>query len=152
MYKTLLPLLLFFNFALFSQAPLSPVTWTIYYQDLPGNEGVISFKALIEPGWHIYSQRPTDVGPIPTSFSITPNANFELIGKVEETDAHEEFVAAFDAKVFILEKEAVFKQKIRRKNAGGYTILTSLEYMTCNDKQCLPPKVVELPVTVKAKK
>lgn len=152
MHKIVLSLFLLLNIVGFSQAPLSPVSWTASYTDLPNNEGIITFKAKIDPKWHIYSQRPTDAGPIPTSFSITPNANFELIGKVVETDAHEEFVAAFDAKVFVFEKEAVFKQKIKRKGTAGFTIATSLEYMTCNDRQCLPPKTIELLITVPGKK
>ena len=152
MHKILLPLLLFFTITVSSQTQLTPVTWTATYLDKSNNEGEITFKAKIDPKWHIYSQRPTDAGPIPTSFSITPNANFELIGKVEETNAHEEFVAAFDAKVFVFETEAVFKQKIKRKNKTGFVVKLSLEYMTCNDKQCLPPKTIELTVTVPAKK
>lgn len=147
-----LSLFLVLSLVVFSQAQLSPVSWSVSYADLPNNEGELTFKAKIDPKWHIYSQRPTDAGPIPTSFSITPNAGFELIGKVQEADAHEEFVAAFDAKVFIFEKEALFKQKIKRKSTAGSTISASVEYMTCNDRQCLPPKTVDLSTTVPAKK
>lgn len=140
------------NLVVFAQAPLSPVSWSVSYSDLPNNEGEITFKAKIDPKWHIYSQRPTDAGPIPTSFSITPGTGFELVGNVQENDAHEEFVAAFDAKVFIFEKEAVFKQKIKRKSTAGSKLNASVEYMTCNDRQCLPPKTVDLSVDVPAKK
>ncbi len=147
-----LSLFLALNLVVFSQAPLTPVSWSVSYTDLPNNEGEIIFKAKIDPKWHIYSQRPTDAGPIPTSFSITPAPGFELLGKVQENDAHEEFVAAFDAKVFIFEKEAVFRQKIKRKSTAWSKINASVEYMTCNDRQCLPPKTVDLSVDVPAKK
>lgn len=152
MRHLLLSLFLVINLVVFAQAPLSPVSWSVSYSDLPNNEGEITFKAKIDPKWHIYSQRPTDAGPIPTSFNITAGAGFELTGKVQENDAHEEFVAAFDAKVFIFEKEAVFKQKIKRKSTAGFKISASVEYMTCNDRQCLPPKTVDLGVDVPAKK
>lgn len=147
-----LSLFLLVNLITFSQTQLNPVSWSVSYTDLPDNEGEIVFKAKIDPKWHIYSQRPTDAGPIPTSFSISPPAGIELLGHVQENDAHEEFVAAFDAKVFIFEKEAVFKQKIKRKTTAGATISAAVEYMTCNDRQCLPPKTVDLTVTVPAKK
>lgn len=147
-----LSLFLVLNLVMLSQAPLSPVSWSVSYTDLPNNEGEIVFKAKIDPKWHIYSQRPTDAGPIPTSFNITPGTGFELVGKVQENDAHEEFVAAFDAKVFIFEKEAVFKQKVKRKSTAGAKLSASVEYMTCNDRQCLPPKTVDLSVDVPAKK
>lgn len=156
-----LSLFLVVNLVVFSQAPLSPVSWSVTYEALPNDEGVITFKAKMDPNWHIYSQRPTDAGPIPTSFSITPGTGFELVGNVEETGAHEEFVPAFEAKVYIFEKEAVFKQKIKRigagkaKDASGYKyqflIQSYVEYMTCNDRQCLPPKTVDLLVTVPGK-
>lgn len=147
-----LSLFLLLNLAVFSQAPLSPVSWSVSYTDLPNNEGELVFKAKIDPKWHIYSQRPTDAGPIPTSFSITPGAGIELVGKVQENDAHEEFVAAFDAKVFIFEKEAVFKQKVKRKTKAGAKISATVEYMTCNDRQCLPPKIVDLSTDIPARK
>jgi DsbC/DsbD-like thiol-disulfide interchange protein len=147
-----LSLFLVLNLVMLSQAPLSPVSWSVSYTDLPNNEGEIVFKAKIDPKWHIYSQRPTDAGPIPTSFNIIPGTGFELVGKVQENDAHEEFVAAFDAKVFIFEKEAVFKQKVKRKSTAGAKLSASVEYMTCNDRQCLPPKTVDLSVDIPAKK
>ncbi len=136
------------NFCSFSQIPLNPVIWKATYIDLPNGEGELSFTANIENKWHIYSQRPTDAGPIPTSFSITPSNDFLLVDKVQEENAHEEFVKAFDAKVFVFEKQAVFKQKIKRRNTKSYIIKTSLEFMTCNDAMCLPPKTVAFDIIV----
>lgn len=132
----------------FSQNALNPVSWSVNYVQLSKTEGEIVFTAKIDNKWHIYSQRPTDAGPIPTTFSISSNTNFELIGIVEEKDAHEEYVAAFDAKVFVFANEAVFKQKIKRKSNQTFDITVSVEYMTCNDMQCLPPKTVNIPVNI----
>lgn len=132
----------------FSQNSLKPVSWSVSYVEKNSTEGEIVYKAIIEKKWHIYSQRPTDVGPIPTSFSVTPTQNFEVVGKTEEMEAHEEFVAAFDAKVFVFSGEAVFKQKVKRKNSKAFTINTSLEFMTCNDVQCLPPSTLNFTVIV----
>lgn len=148
MKKMLLVLFSLFTVLGFSQTPLKPVVWHVTYAEKSSTEGEIIFSATIEKKWHIYSQRPTDVGPIPTSFTIAPNANFELKGKVEEEDAHEEFVAAFDAKVFVFSGTAVFKQKVIRKNNKSFTVNTSLEFMTCNDVQCLPPTTLDFIVTI----
>lgn len=132
----------------FAQTPLKPVTWNAIYVPKTATEGEVVFTATIDKKWHIYSQRPTDVGPIPTSFTLVPSADFELIGNVEEEQAHEEYVAAFEAKVFVFSGKAVFKQKIKLKNQKGFTANTSLEFMTCNDVQCLPPAIVELSVSI----
>ncbi len=138
----------FFSLFSVSQNSLKPVTWDVEYREISKSDGELVFTAHIEPKWHIYSQRPTDLGPIPTSFTVTPNSNYELIGKVEEMEAHEEFVAAFDAKVFVFSGKAVFKQRIKRKTTNNFIIDTQLEFMTCNDAQCLPPVLVKNTVKV----
>ena len=147
--KTLfLSFFLILNLVGFSQIPLNPVTWKATYTALPNNEGEVTFTAIIEKKWHIYSQRATDAGPIPTSFSVTPSKDYIALGKVQEENAHEEYVKAFEAKVFVFENQAIFKQKIKRTNKKAFIIKASLEFMTCNDSQCLPPKTVTFDVTV----
>lgn len=131
----------------FSQAQ-NPVTWKASYRSVSATEGEIIISAVIEKGWHTYSQRPTTDGPIPTSFSFTPTKQFELSGKTEESEAHEEFVKAFEAKIFIFSGKAEFKQKIKIKAKGGFTIPFKVEYMSCNDMMCLPPKTIDLSVKV----
>jgi DsbC/DsbD-like thiol-disulfide interchange protein len=130
------------------QPPLDPIKWNVVYSPLPSLEGEIIITATIENKWHIYSQRPSDAGAIPTSFTITPNSKITLIGKVEETNAHEIFDKAFDAKVYTFEKEAIFTQKIKRNSKETIIVKITLEYMTCNDMQCLPPKLVDLIITI----
>jgi hypothetical protein len=147
--KTLfLSFFLILNLVCFSQIPLNPVTWKATYTDLPNGEGELTFTATIEKKWHIYSQRPTDAGPIPTSFSVTPSKDYTAIGNVKEENAHEEYVKAFEAKVFVFENQAVFKQKIKRTNKKAFIIKASLEFMTCNDAQCLPPKTITFDITI----
>ena len=150
MKKLILAFCLFFAALGYSQTPLKPVTWNVVYIEKSATEGEIVFTATIEKKWHIYSQRPTDVGPIPTSFTVAPNAGFELIGKVDEGQAHEEYVAAFDAKVFVFSEKAMFKQKIKLKNTNKINTICSLEFMTCNDVQCLPPTTLDFEVTIPA--
>lgn len=148
MKNLFLILLSLFTVTGFAQTPLKPVTWNVVYIPTSATEGEIQYTATIEKKWHIYSQRPTDVGPIPTSFSVTTSADFDLVGKAEEGEAHEEYVAAFEAKVFVFSEKATFKQKIKLKNQKSFTIKTSLEFMTCNDIQCLPPTILEFTVLV----
>lgn len=147
-----LSILLAISIRVNAQNTINPVTWVANYVAKNATEGELVFTATIEKKWHIYSQRPTDAGPIPTSFTIKPTTNFELTGKVEETNAHEEYVPAFEAKVFVFEETAVFKQKIKLKTKTNFIVNASLEFMTCNDKQCLPPKIVELVIAVNPSK
>lgn len=151
MKKLNLLLILFIPFLGFAQT-LNPVKWEAKFTQLTEITGEIVITAKIDKGWHIYSQRPTDVGPIPTSFVFAPGSNFELVGKTNESNAKEEYVKAFEAKVWIFDEKAVFTQNIKIKNTKGFNSTLKLEFMTCNDIQCLPPKTIDLQITVPAKK
>lgn len=152
MKKILLILSFFVSFLGFSQAP-NPVKWEASYSPINSDEGEIVIIAKIDKGWHIYSQNISpDAGPIPTSFNYTPGANFEIVGKTIEGNAHEVFDKAFDTKLLIFDDKAEFKQKIKIKNSKGFVTIVKLEFMTCNDMQCLPPKTIELTVNIAPKK
>lgn len=152
MKKIFILLSFFATFLGFSQAP-SPVKWEASYLSINADEGEIIIVAKIDKGWHIYSQNiAPDAGPIPTSFNYTPGTNFELVGKTIEGNAHEVFDKAFDTKLLIFDDKAEFKQKIKLKNSKGFTTDVKLEFMTCNDMQCLPPKTIELTVNIASKK
>lgn len=148
MKKLFLFISLFVSLVSVGQQQLNPVTWKVTYLDLPNGEGEITFTAIIEKKWHIYSQKVTVDGPIPTSFVITPSKEFKLVGVVTEDNAHEIYDKSFEAKLYVFDNQAVFKQKIKRTSKTGFVIKTSLEYMTCNDAQCLPPKTLTFDITV----
>lgn len=144
--------ILFCLFAMTASMGLSqaqdPVKWTVSYHPVSASEGEIVIHAAIDKGWHTYSQRPTDAGPIPTSFTFTPSKNYDTVGSVTESEAHEEFVPAFDAKIFVFTGKAEFRQKISIKAKPGFPVAVKVEYMTCNDMMCLPPKTAELTVKI----
>ncbi len=143
----LLGLVLFSSLINLSQTA-DPVHWTVSYTSISATEGEVIIRATIDKNWHIYSQRATDAGPIPTSFSFTPSKQYALMGKTEENNAHEEFDKAFDAKIFVFNDKAEFKQKIKLRSKAGFSIPFKVEFMSCNDMMCLPPKTIELNVKV----
>lgn len=138
---------IFSFFATIAQSQ-NPVSWNAAYKPTSATEGEIIITARIEKGWHTYSQRPSTDGPIPTSFMFGKPSQFQLVGKTEESDAHEEFVKAFDAKIFVFTDKAEFRQKIKFTGKPGFVIPFKLEYMSCNDMMCLPPKTIDLSVKV----
>jgi DsbC/DsbD-like thiol-disulfide interchange protein len=137
----------FFLFAALRAQPANPVVWSATYKAVSEKEGEIIITGKLENGWHTYSQRPTDAGPIPTSFTFTPSKDYKLKGKTEETGAHEEFVKAFDAKIYVFTGTAEFHQKVTAARKG-ILIPVKIEYMCCNDMMCLPPKTADLQVRV----
>ncbi|AFD09097.1 thiol:disulfide interchange protein [Solitalea canadensis DSM 3403] len=125
----------------------TPVTWSYSSKNTKGDEAVLILTAKIDGGWHMYSQFIADGGPVPTSFKFTPSKDYELVGKVDEkTPAHKGFDQTFQMNIAYFEGKAVFEQKIRLKVPSA-KISGKLEYMVCNDQQCLPPEEVEFTIS-----
>jgi len=123
-----------------------PVHWSARYVKTSATESELIITAVIDKNWHTYSQKATADGPIPTSFTITPPKGAQLDGPVSESDPHEEFVPAFGAKISVFSDKAEFRQKLKTNGKSGQSVLIKVEYMTCNDMMCLPPKTADLSV------
>lgn len=134
-------------FSAYSQAK-NPISWVVSYKSISATEGEVVITAVIEKTWHMYSQKPTTDGPVPTSFTFPPSKQYQLVGKTEESPAHEEFDQAFGAKVFSFSDKAEFKQKIKLTGKGGFPVSFKVEFMCCDNNMCLPPKTVDLSVIV----
>jgi thiol:disulfide interchange protein DsbD len=153
MVKKLLFSLLLLSCVLFTQAQiLKPVSWSFSSKQTGDQEFELTLTAKIDNNWHLYSQFIADGGPIPTSFKFTPSADYQLIGKASESPKPKKvFEKAFNMNVSFFEKKAVFTQKIKLK-VPATTIKGTLEFMVCNDNQCLPPEDVDFSFSVKAAK
>lgn len=117
---------------------LDPVKWNFSSQKTGDQEYTLHMKATIEPGWHLYAQDAGD-GPIPTTFTFKDNSSAELIGKVEEKGKEiKTFDKVFNSELRFYENEVEFIQKVKIKD--GAVVKGTLEYMVCNDVNCLPPK------------
>lgn len=125
------------------------VTWGFASKNVGKQDAELVITATIDNGWHLYSQFIESGGPIPTSFKFVPSADYELDGKVKETlKPVKAFEKAFNMNIAYFEKKAVFVQKVKLKTTTTI-IKGSLEFMVCNDVQCLPPDEVPFSITVK---
>jgi len=109
-------------------------------------EAVVFLRATIQEGWHIYSQNVKDGGPIKTSFTFTPSKEYSLVGKPAEPAAISKYESAFNMNVSYFEKSVTFQQKVKLKSANVSVVKGKLEYMTCNDKKCLPPEDIDFSI------
>ena len=123
-----------------------PVTWSYGAKRISSTEAVVFLKATIQDGWHIYSLNVKDGGPIKTSFTFTPSKEYSLIGKTTEPAAITRSEKSFSMDVSFFEKSVTFQQKIKLKSANATIVKGTLEFMTCNDKKCLPPDDVEFSI------
>jgi len=143
----LLALMLFPLFS-FSQI-LDPVKWFFKTEQLTPGEATLVITAKAEKKWHIYSQDIPDGGPIPTTFIFVKSGSYEKVGKVTEGKPIIDNDPLFGMTLKYYAEKAVFKQKIRVLSKKDFVIKGSLNFMCCDDKQCLPPNDVEFEFTVK---
>lgn len=127
---------------------LNPVKWSYAAKRINKTEAVVLFKATIDNGWHLYSQTVPADGPVATKFEFIPSKVYTKVGKTSEPKPITKFEKAFNMNVSYFEKTVVFQQKV--KLAANHAIIKGkLEYMACNDHQCLPPNEVDFSIAVK---
>lgn len=117
----------------------NPVKWKTTVEKVSDTEYELRAQAIIESGWHLYSQIVLDGGPIPTHFAFTKSSNFQLIGGAKEEKGKTINDRVFKMQIKYFEKETTFKQRIKVFASKPFTIKTEVEFMVCNDENCLPP-------------
>ena len=137
-----------FLFGAMAVSAQSPVTWTFSSKKLTDNTYEIKMTATMEKGWHLYSQeQPEDAVAGPTTFTITSNPLIELVGKIKENGKMQKF---HDKELNIsanqYSEKVEFVQTIKLKGKVKTSFNGSVEYQTCDDKKCLPPKTVNFKV------
>ncbi|PKQ45995.1 protein-disulfide reductase DsbD family protein [Confluentibacter flavum] len=132
-------LLALFVFGLngFSQI-LDPVEWTTAVEKISDTEYDLVVTATIESGWHLYSQKVPEDGPIPTTFTFEGSESYKLVGETTEDEGHVIDDPVFMMRIKYFEDKAVFKQRVSFTNKPE-TIKGSVEFMVCDDSRCLPP-------------
>ncbi len=129
----------------------NPVKWSFDQEQISDEETLLRFNAKIDKGWHLYSQFIEDGGPIPTTFYFDDNNKVELIGKVsEEGELEEKFDPNFEMKLKWFSNEVIFTQKVKAK--AGTKITGELEFMVCDDEQCLPPDLIPFEFSIAQQK
>lgn len=149
--KNLFLLIAFFTVSIIAQAQiLTPVKWTKSVKMTDDRNGVITFTATIDNGWHMYSNDSPADGPTPLSVKWKNTKGVKLVGgltpsKAPTTIDDEAFmmkVRQWEGKVTLTQKFTVTEDK--------YNIDGDLQFMSCNDQTCTPPATESFSFTGKA--
>lgn len=150
MKQLLLVLGAFLIFSSCSHAQSDPVSWSYAAKKVSDKVYDVYLTAKIKPGWHIYSQsQAKDAIALPTEFSFTKNPLVTLSGKVKEAGKLEKYYdKALKVSANQYSNSVNFVQRITLKANVKTTLAGVLEYQTCDDKTCLPPKKVSFKIPV----
>lgn len=132
---------------------LKPVTFRFSAVPLKGKFGTykVSMTAVIEQGWHIYAQNTPDGGPLATKVTFAKNSLLLLGGKITEVGKlHKEHSKEFGVDVWSYDGTVTFVQVVKVKKPEVKTSLSgTVEFMACDDSQCLPPEEIEFKIELK---
>ena len=117
---------------------LEPVKWTTDIKKISNTEYDLIINATIEENYHLYSQKVPDDGPLPTVFIFEESDNYELIGDTIEEKGHIVYDPIFKLKIKYFDTKRIFKQRIKLKNKNSFKLIGEIEFMTCNDSNCVP--------------
>ena len=151
MKRFLLIILTFVSVGIASAQNINPVSWTFTSKKVSDKEYEIQMLATIQQGWHLYSQaQPEDAIAQPTSFQFNKNPLIALDGSVKEMGKLEKFKdKTLDVSANQYSNKVVFVQRVKMKGKAKTTVTGKLEFQTCNDEKCLPPKSLNFSIALK---
>jgi len=129
---------------------LNPVSWTFSSKKIGEGQYELQMTANIQDGWHLYAQvQPSDAIAQPTSFNFNKNPLVSFDGKVKEVGKLQKFKddkAGISANQY--SHQVTFVQRVKVKGKARTNVTGKVEFQTCNDEKCLPPKTVNLSIAL----
>lgn len=134
---------LIFAFILFSVVSISaqkPIKWRSSVKMTSKTEGVVTIKAIIQPGWHLYGTNLPEGGPKATKFDLSSSKGVKFVGQLTPSVKPKTvFDKSFGMNLNWWDQSLSFTQKFKVTDKKNAKIIGSISYMGCNDETCLPP-------------
>lgn len=131
----------------------NPVSWKSSVKMTSATEGVITMTATMEAGWHIYNTVLVEGGEYKnTRINLAESTGIKLIGTPK---ASAKPITVDDKSFGIIsywEKKVTFTQKFKVTNKDKARVTGTINYMSCNDETCMPPKNEKIDLAVPAYK
>lgn len=125
------------------------VNWNYSAKKIADKTYEVHMTATIGGDYHLYAQDAGGDGPIPTAFTFTKSPLFVLDGAVKESgQLVKKFESAWNHDVKYYEKTVDFVQVVKLKSNVKTSLAGKVEFMVCNDHECLPPADVDIKVNI----
>lgn len=119
---------------------LEPIVWSSTIKMTSNNEGVMTFKASIDDGWHLYSFDLPENGPNATKISFYETSGIELLGEIVPSRQPIDTVdLVFNIRVGWWDADVEFSQKFKVLEEGKYDIAGEIYFQACNGETCIAP-------------
>lgn len=119
---------------------LEPIVWSSSIKMTSNNEGVMTFKASIDDGWHLYSFDLPENGPNATKISFEKTSGIELLGEIVPSRQPIDTVdLVFNIRVGWWDADVEFSQKFKVLEEGKYDIAGEIYFQACNGETCIAP-------------
>ncbi|MFN5333827.1 MAG: protein-disulfide reductase DsbD domain-containing protein [Bacteroidota bacterium] len=124
------------------------VKWKFEAINKGNNTFEVRLLADIDKGWHLYSRlQSKDAIALPTTIQFSRNPLVELKGEIrEEGTLMDQVDPATRSRARYYGGKVAFVQKAIRKKKVNTILQGEIEFMVCDDRQCLPPSVVKFQV------
>ncbi len=130
-----------------------PVQWRFEPNKIEEGQLDVVFTATIEGSWYLYDINLPKGGPVSTSVRFEKLEGCSLEGALRNVSKPKPYYeAVFEMNLRKHEKTAVFAQRIHLSNPDAYLIEGYVEFMACNNENCLPPEQVEFKLAPSAAK
>lgn len=125
------------------------VRWSFTSKKIAEKTYEIHMTASLNGNWHLYAQNVGVDGPVPTAFTYTKNPLLLVDGKPKEVGkVIKKKEEVWGGVVNYYEKSVNFIQVVKVKGNIKTNIAGKVEFMVCDDQQCLPPSQVEFTVNL----
>jgi DsbC/DsbD-like thiol-disulfide interchange protein len=117
----------------------------------PGTSIVIELPAEVQEGWHVYGLAQLPGGPTPLRLTLDANEIVQVAGATSGTVPAKKHDAAFDLDTEVYEGSFALHLPVQIKQhpvAGRNLVSVSVRFQACNDRVCLPPRIVHVSVPI----
>lgn len=134
MKKLFFLLCAFLVYANLSAQVLDPAKWTTKIENKGGSTYLLTFNAVIENDWHLYSQFTPDGGPLALEIIFkNQKGNYTLVGKAKESKTRTAYNDIFEVNETFFEKKAQIRQEIKITNPKLNEVKVDFNYQVCKD-------------------
>lgn len=122
-----------------------PIRWRTTVKMTSNTEGVLTVRALVADGWHLYGTSLPKGGPKPTSLDFSKSVGIKFVDKAFQASVAPvtEHDATFSMKLTYWKSNVIFTRRFRLTGARDKALINgAITFMGCNGETCLRPSTI----------